>query len=407
MSAPAARLGVLSLGYARGLWGPPDADDVRRLTEYGRRVGRYAHVVHSARRHGLAPTRVNGVLEAWPTGARTRPGSFLKMVRLGAALLREGGFSLVQAQDPVFTGPVALLLGRRFGLPVNVCVYGADPFDPQWRRAHWANALAAPLGRGVLARAAGVQVDGLMAARSLRAAGIPAARIRVKPMLPANLDAFFALPRPREGGGPVRLLFVGRLHNQKDLPLLAEVFARVSSSADSVELHVVGAGPAEADFRARVAAGPHPARVVMHGALGREAVVQAFAAADALVLTSRYEGNPRVLMEAAAAGLPVVTTAVGGSDEWVDDGASGFVVPVGDGAAHAERLLRLAADADLRARMGRAARALAEAQAARAADPAHQVRIWEEIVRGGPAPDAVLRAPLAAAASSRIDSELE
>jgi glycosyltransferase involved in cell wall biosynthesis len=381
--AGAAPLGVLSLGYARGLWGAADADDVRRLTEYGRRVGRYVHLVNTRKWEGLEPRRVNEVVEAFPTGARTRPGSFARMLRMGAALLRGGGFSLVQAQDPVFTGAAALALGRRFGLPVNVCVYGTDVFDPHWRRAHWTHALSAPLGRMVLARAAGVQVDGLMAARSLRAAGIPAGRIRVKPMIPANLESFFALPAARPGGGPVRLLFVGRLHVQKDLPLLAEVFGRVQAAAGrEVELHVVGAGPGEGRFRARVLAGARPGSVVMHGALGREAVVDAFARADVLVLTSRYEGNPRVLMEAAAAALPAVTTAVGGSDEWVEDGVAGFVVPVGDGAAHADRVLRLVQGDALRRRMGAAARAAAAARVASASDPARQVRIWEEIVWG-------------------------
>jgi glycosyltransferase involved in cell wall biosynthesis len=377
----AAPLGVLSIGYSRGLWGPPDAEDVLRLTEYGRHLERYVHLVHSRRAHGLRPTRVNGVLDALPTGARTAAGSFARILRMGGALLRQGGFSLVQAQDPVFTGAAALALGRRFGLPVNVCVYGSDVFDPHWRRAHWTNALGAPLGRAVLARADGVQVDGAMAARSLAAAGIPAGRIRVKPMIPANLDAFFALPRPRPGGGPVRLLFVGRLHHQKNLPLLAQVFERVSAgAAGEVELQVVGAGREEGRFRERVRAGGVEGRVAMRGALGREGVVEAFAGADLLVLTSHYEGNPRVLMEAAAAGLPIVTTAVGGCDEWVEEGVSGFVVPVGDGAAHADRVLRLAGDAALRARMGAASRAAAAARVASAGDPAHQVRIWHELV---------------------------
>jgi glycosyltransferase involved in cell wall biosynthesis len=376
----AAELGVLSLGYARGLFGPPDAEDVRRLTEYGRRVRRYVHLVHSLKRHALQPKRVNGVVEAIPTDAHTRAGSFARMLRLGAGLLRDGGFSLVQAQDPVFTGPVALALGRRFGLPVNVCVYGSDVFDPHWRGAHWLNALAAPVGRMVLTRAAGVQVDGLKAARSLRAAGIPAERVRIKAFPPANLDAFLGLAAERCGDGPVRLLFVGRLHNQKNLPLLAEVYARVAAQAGAaVELHVVGSGPEEASFRARVLAGSRPEGVVLHGALGREEVVEAFARAHVLVLTSHYEGNPRVMMEAAAAGLPIVTTPVGGSDEWVDDGVTGFVVPAGDAAAHADRLLRLVRDPGLRWRMGLAARDAAAGALAAAADPAHQVRIWEEI----------------------------
>lgn len=391
-------LSVLSLGFARGLWAA-GSDDRARLLEYARHLGRYRVVVHATRRHGLRPLLLAPNFAAVPTAARTAAGSFVRMLRLARRACAEGPVSLVQAQDPVFTGLAATLVARARRLPVNVCVYGSDVFDPEWRRAHWTHALMAPVGRMVLRRAHGVQVDGKMTARSLVAAGVPAGRIRVKPMIPANLDEFFALPRaPRAAGGPLRLLFVGRLARQKNLPALARVLRAVAAASPvPVELHVVGEGKERAAFEA--AARGSGATLVMHGFLGRDAIAAAFAAADAFVLTSYYEGNPRVLMEAAAAGLPIVTTRVSGSDEAVEDGVTGFVLAVGDVSAHAGAVLRLARDPELRARMGAAARRRAREQLV-GAGPGEQVRIWEALVRrhaAGPSP-----APRAAAPAPAV-----
>lgn len=82
-----------------------------------------------------------------------------------------------------------------------------------------------------------------------------------------------------------------------------------------------------------------------------------YAAFDALILPSANEGTPVSAIEALAGGRPVVATRVGGVPDVVRDGVDGFLVDPGDVEAMAERLAALAADRDLRARMGRAGRA--------------------------------------------------
>jgi len=83
---------------------------------------------------------------------------------------------------------------------------------------------------------------------------------------------------------------------------------------------------------------------------------------DAVVLPSYREGLPKVLVEGAAAGLPLVTTDVPGCREVVVDGQDGLLVPARDPQALAEAIARLQDDPDLRARLGNAARAKALAQ---------------------------------------------
>jgi glycosyltransferase involved in cell wall biosynthesis len=77
-----------------------------------------------------------------------------------------------------------------------------------------------------------------------------------------------------------------------------------------------------------------------------------YAAFDAFLLTSQNEGAPVVAVEAQAAGVPVVATDAGGTRAVVDDGETGFVVPVGDVDALADRLIRLRDDPELRRRLG-------------------------------------------------------
>src|SRR5439155_17641773 len=94
----------------------------------------------------------------------------------------------------------------------------------------------------------------------------------------------------------------------------------------------------------------------------RDDVAERLAAADIFVLPSRSEAFPNALLEAMAAGLPVVASAVGGILEIVEHGRTGLLVPPGDASALADRLMRVMADPALGRRLGDRARAEVEAQ---------------------------------------------
>ena len=161
--------------------------------------------------------------------------------------------------------------------------------------------------------------------------------------------------RAREGyeDRAVLLVSVARMSPQKDHFSLIQAFSMAASRNSQLRLLLVGDGPLRPEVEAQVRALDLEDKVRFLGV--RTDVPEILAAADAFILSSQWEGNPLSVMEAMAAGKPVIATAVGGVPELVQDGKSGVLVPPGDVEALAEAILRLAGDAHLRRQLGQEA----------------------------------------------------
>lgn len=162
-------------------------------------------------------------------------------------------------------------------------------------------------------------------------------------------------PRETKPDMPVRLLFVGRLAPVKGLRVLLDALSQAHGTYPDLTLTIVGDGPDRPALEALAA--PMGKAVQFTGSLSQDDVAAQLAMCDALVLPSFAEGVPVVLMEAMAAGLPVVATRVAGVPELVEDGVSGLLVPPGDRDALGSALLAIARDPERRTRMGQAGRA--------------------------------------------------
>jgi glycosyltransferase involved in cell wall biosynthesis len=176
----------------------------------------------------------------------------------------------------------------------------------------------------------------------------------------------FAPPERREEVAVPQLVAVGRLVEKKGFPDLLEALAIVRARGGRFGCRIYGDGPLGAGLaRQRDALGLQDV-VSLMGACSSDEVVSALSEADIFVLNPRVasdgdrDGIPNALVEAMACGLPVITTAVGGITELVRDGRNGIVVPPGDAAAFADAIERSMTDADLRRRLGAAARRTVE-----------------------------------------------
>lgn len=136
-------------------------------------------------------------------------------------------------------------------------------------------------------------------------------------------------------------LAVGRFEVAKDYPNMLRAFADVRAREPRAVLVIVGQGSLQAEAEALTAELGLREAVRFLGA--RDDVPAVMSAADGYVMSSAWEGMPMVLLEAAAAGLPIVATAVGGNGEVVRDGESGFLVPARDFGMLRTGMLRLMA----------------------------------------------------------------
>lgn len=146
-----------------------------------------------------------------------------------------------------------------------------------------------------------------------------------------------------------RVLAVGRHVAQKGLDLLLEAWRTVQAARPDARLRIVGSGPLEGALRQQ-AAGLQVEWVAPTADMAAQ-----YRAAQVFVLPSRYEGMPLVLLEAQAMGLPAVAFDCPTGPADIVTPETGVLVPAGDTAALAQALLRVLADAPLRARLGAAA----------------------------------------------------
>jgi glycosyltransferase involved in cell wall biosynthesis len=221
--------------------------------------------------------------------------------------------------------------------------HAADGATPVAYAKHWINRRTFALARCIVVWSHWVK-DSLMADY-----GVPPDKVRVIPpgvdlsqwtVRPERLDHADRLPR---------VLFVGGDFDRKGGPLLLDWFRRS------------GRGRCELDVVTRAAIAEEPGVRVHRGIVGNSAESRRlFSDADVFVLPSLGECFGIASVEAMAAGLPVVATAVGGAGDIVDQARTGFLIQPGSMDDLNAALEQLLADAGLRRRMGRAGRARAE-----------------------------------------------
>jgi glycosyltransferase involved in cell wall biosynthesis len=334
------RVAVLTTSYPRDAEDPSGrfiADAVEHLQRHGVQVDVVSPA--SFRHYGLAFGHgIVGNLRAAPWRIALVPAFLLAFRRAASRAIR--GADLVHAHW-LPAGAVAATFRR----PYIVQVWGTDLALA--RRAPWAV-------RWILRRASAVVAASTFLAAEARALG--AWEVTVVP----SGVRFPSVVRPPEN--PPHVLYVGRLSPEKGILELVAACA-------GLPLVVVGDG----QLRDQV---PGAAGFVPPAALG-----EWYERAAIVAVPSLREGYGVVAREAMAWGRPVVASAVGGLRDAVDDEVTGLLVPAGDVAALRAALERLLGDADLRARLGAAARERAQREYSFDAAAAELVAVYEEALR--------------------------
>ena len=193
---------------------------------------------------------------------------------------------------------------------------------------------------------------------------------------PADLKQF-GIP-----SGSKTLLFVGRLDEQKDPLWLWDAFEIIQSQMADVHLIFVGRGLLESQLKKRIESSPIASRGHLLGR--REDVPELLKAADILVLPSRWEGMPNIVLEAAATGTPVVTADVEGVSEILTDGVTGRIVTSRSPRDLAEAVTQLLEQTDARIRMGRLAQGIVSERFKMIDTCARYQQLYSKLIRNLP-----------------------
>lgn len=185
--------------------------------------------------------------------------------------------------------------------------------------------------------------------QSLEALGVPARRVP----LGVDLRSWPAVPPRGRQPGPARLIHVASLNRVKDQSTLLRALAALAESGVDFRMDIVGQDTLDGEIQRMAHELGLDARVRFHGFKTQRELRPMMEAADLLVMSSRHEAGPLVLLEAAVAGVPTVGTAVGHLAEWSPSAA--LAVPVADWSALAVAIDRVLSDETLRLRLAVAA----------------------------------------------------
>ena len=335
-------------------------------------------VVRSAPGMTAKPVAIADNLELYPTSS-SAIGFISAAYRHGRELCSRLGLDLITSQSPFSDGLVAWALRSRCKAKWLVQLHMSSLDNPHWLAQSRANWLRARLGKFLLLRADAVRVVSESASLWLqKRLGMPEERIFVVPVgtgLVAKL-----IPLSREHAASKTVLFVGRLSVEKGVPTLLHAFAHVQTAHHDARLVIVGDGPERTNLQELASALGLQDCVRFVGWTPYEQLPRFYANADVVVIPSLHESYGRVIVEAMSFGRATVATDTEGARSLIQDGRTGFVVPVQDIPALASKISDLLRNPQVANKVGQAARQLTK----RTHDPqalcAAQVEMWLKMV---------------------------
>jgi starch synthase len=253
---------------------------------------------------------------------------------------------------------IACVLDMSIAHPALGCRIMADYAR---KRPELANQLELRMPEGQMVRRRGeidladrIVVGSSFVRDSLLEQGISAAKIRINPY-GVDLEQFDSEQKPMRAPGGTRFLFVGWFAARKGIYDLLDAWKLSRLSEQGGEL--VLAGGSREDLPSW--SGPLPEGISVLGRVPHSELPELYRRADVFVFPSLFEGSAKVILEAMASGLPVLTTPQACDEHCVVDSRNGFRIPPGEPATLAQRMRELAENPSVRAQMGNQAAQMA------------------------------------------------
>lgn len=300
----------------------PAGDVLERMKEYAERVDALEVLVFSPH---AKTKQINERLCIIGTGGAGKLARFVSGWRKAIALGE--GKDVITTQDPFFSGLVGYCAARKQGIPLVVDVHG-DFFES-------VGFLKRTLAKFLLKKARIVRTVNPKIKDDFAAMGI--ANTRVAPVGVRTEWFSNAKEAAVVSGSPV-VLYVGRLEKEKGVRYLVEAFALFAEAHPDAVLLIVGSGSERSALERLARQQGLGNSVQFIGHIEGRALGAYYKACDMMVLPSLRESFGRVILEAAAAGKPVIATDTAGASWLIRNNETGYIVPRGDAEALAHKM---------------------------------------------------------------------
>lgn len=287
-----------------------------------------------------------GTCRVYLTGGSNTATAFFKAVAQAWRLARNEKIDIVTTQDVLYAGLLGYLISRWFSLPLFVQLHGDYLDNPLWFASQVGqhNRVMNVVGKYILRRATSVRaVSARLRTQLIVQFGIAPERVHSIP-IGTNLSIF---ARTTSTLRKNQLLFVGRLLPEKEPLLFCEVAATILERHSDFTIGIAGDGFMRADMETFLANKGVLERCHFYGNLDLTAVAELYATSFCYIHTAGWEGWGMPMIEAMAAGCPVITTDSGCAGEAIRHLDTGMVSPVGDVSALIANTEKIIADTRL------------------------------------------------------------
>ena len=348
----------------KGLLGKGQLGDViERHKKYGEFVDKLDIIVFS--KSGFEQYKISDKVTAYPTNSKSKLKYCRNGVNLGKKLFEQNKYDLIITQEPFLTGLVGHKLKKKFGSKLLVHFHGDFWQNKNWLKESKLNFIFLLISKFVVPRADAIRVMSQGQKDKLKKFGD---KVRVI-STPVDLEKFLQV-QPKYDNKKL-VLHVGRYDKVKDFKTLLNSFKIVSDKFSEVEFVQVGA-----DLKNI----PNNLNIITESNTSPDVLVTKwYPNSDVVVSSSTSESFGKVLVEANACGKPVVSTATTGAKEIIKDGYNGYLVPIGDAKALADKILYLLNNPDIAKEMGENGRKLVKEKYGDNTEKI--INYWQEIIR--------------------------
>jgi glycosyltransferase involved in cell wall biosynthesis len=390
-------MNVLMLSLTGNMLSNGLADVAERHQEYARRAGARLFVVGFNREGQIAASQIDQSLFVFPVNSSSHATFLFKAIWIASLLCKKYRFDVIYTQDPFLTGLIGVILKKCFRIPLIIGNHSSFINNSFWifERPVIFRILN-HLAKKVLPWADYFRVvNPGERERYIEDLNLPKDRIRIVPV-PTPFHRFEQRVTPERlynlknqlGVKPTDkiILWVGRPVRVKRLPILFTAFSTVCRKVPEAKLILIGnknEQQEDLDNLLNQQELNNDKVIWIKQGLKHEELPEYYQLSDLFVLCSRYEGFGNVLAEAAASSLPVVATDTAGASFIVENGKTGFLVPVDDNKALAEKIIFLLQNISAAKVMGKNAKQQVKKKFAYDVCMDEIIGLWREAINSG------------------------